>query len=234
VDELGNWVLVSVDEGSAATTGSALSSIVEASPNVFTFAVAPDGSTAFFGAYSDAANGSLLHLTAIDTASGEPVFDDLASAAAYAADSRLRIFAGDRVRVLGTDGQLSEPGIPVRIDDRAPVSLSPDGRILVNGGRDGSIEFVDLERWGSRLGSMAVPDEESAYSFYSFSADGTRLYTAVQAMAANDYRSSVRITDMTIEGWISALCATAGRDMTENEWAIYSDTPKPANLGCNR
>jgi WD40 repeat protein len=233
VDELGNWILVSLEEESAFATGSALASVVAQSATVFSFAVAPDGSSAFVGAYPDA--GALMHITAIDTASGEPVFDDLASAAAYAADSRLRVFVGDRVRVLDDEsGELGEVGIPVRIDDRAPVALSPDGRILVNGGRDGSIEFVDLARWGSRLGSMAVPDEESAYSFYGFSADGTRLYTAIQPMAANDYRSSVRITDMTIDGWISALCATAGRDMTPNEWAIYSDTPQPENFGCER
>lgn len=216
--------------GAVQARPTALGDVLADGPNVPSFAVAPDGSSAFVALFAD---GGAMSVTAVDTGTGDVLVAESGAGAAYASDSMLRVFARDRVWVFDpATGGLQEESVPASVDTLPPPLLSPDGRVLVHGGLDGTIEFVDLRRWGSALGTMAVPDQENSYSFSGFSGDGARLYTAVQAMESNGGRSSVRITDMTVTGWIAALCATAGRDLTWEEWAIYTDSERPEDLGC--
>lgn len=231
LDAVGALFTIDVGTGAVVETPSALQEAMAAGPSA-AMAIAPDGSTAFVGSFD--ASGDLV-VTAVDAATGAAVFESAGAAAAYAEDSVLRFFADDWVSTLdAASGSLRDDRVPAAVEVIPPPLLSPDGRIVVNGGLDGSIEFIDLSRWGSLLGAMSVPDQENAFAFSGFSGDGTRLFTAVPAMESNGFRSTMRVTDMTIDGWIAALCATAGRDITAQEWAIYSDTSAPADLRCVR
>jgi hypothetical protein len=58
------------------------------------------------------------------------------------------------------------------------------------------------------------------------------LVTALPEMASLGLDASVRTLSLDPEDWISAACAVAARDLTEDDWARYGVGDAPGDLRC--
>ena len=83
---------------------------------------------------------------------------------------------------------------------------------------------------GVEIGSLPFgPQQDGRLAAASFTPDGTRLITA-----APGNEGEVQVWVVSPQEWITAACATAGRDLTTEEWALATRTAAPPNLRCNR
>ena len=96
------------------------------------------------------------------------------------------------------------------------------------------ITLVDLAARGTVVGRIPIPIQDGQSAISVFSPDGERLITTVPYLYSLDRQPSIRIMDLTVEGWIASACAVAGRDLTPAEWQTYVGTTPPADLRCER
>jgi MTH538 TIR-like domain (DUF1863) len=80
------------------------------------------------------------------------------------------------------------------------------------------------------VGSFAIPTEVFAWTQYGFS-EGDRVMVA--ATQANEGFGSVRAVRLGYEQWQQIDCATAGRDLTADEWKSLTGLAVPKNLRCS-
>jgi len=95
------------------------------------------------------------------------------------------------------------------------VAYSPDGRMIVIAGWDGGMHFVDAAT-GRTIGPPIHVADGRAYAW--FDRDGN-----VRGYALNG--DGTRQRSFTYPGrpsqWLATACATAGSDLTRDEWATY-------------
>ncbi len=107
---------------------------------------------------------------------------------------------------------------------RIGLAVSTRERLVVGLRSDSVIVVADLDS-GASLGSFPVPTTSGTAAATVFDPDGTHLLVG---SAGN------RLTrwDMTEDSWIRIACATAGRNLTADEWRQLVGTPPPASLTC--
>jgi WD40 repeat protein len=91
------------------------------------------------------------------------------------------------------------------------VAFSPDGAVLASGDYLGEIRLWDAETL-SPLGDH-IPTGSSV-DVLRFGPDGATL-------ASGHGDGSVQLWELSPEAWVEKLCAAAGRDLTEDEWAEF-------------
>ena len=79
------------------------------------------------------------------------------------------------------------------------------------------------------VGSFAIPTEVFAWTQYGFSEGDQVMAVATQA---NEGFGSVRAVRLGYEQWQQIDCATAGRDLTADEWKSLTGLAVPKNLRC--
>jgi WD40 repeat protein len=92
------------------------------------------------------------------------------------------------------------------------AAFSPDGTVLASADYTGEIRMWDVDSM-SPLGETIETGGASVVAL-RFGADGTTL-----ASGHGDGR--VQLWDTSPESWITRLCATAGRDLTAEEWEEF-------------
>jgi len=112
---------------------------------------------------------------------------------------------------------------------------SPDGGLAARLRRDGTVEVIDVARAGV-LGVLDSPTQIS-YGFrpgLAFTADGTALLIA---RPENDYHpgsAALHVYDLSPDRLLPVACATAGRDLTPDEWRQFVNDAVPTDLHCTR
>ncbi|MGC4154409.1 MAG: toll/interleukin-1 receptor domain-containing protein [Propionicimonas sp.] len=223
LDESGLVQVVDLASGTVTASTGALREAWEGSAP-YAFGIAADRSTAFvtFG----------TAVGYVDLENGEPIYRGAADGAAYDGASELHVFADGVAWTVDRDtGELVAPN-PAAVEPIPAPVLSPDGRIVVTGGLTGTMSLVALDGRGSVFGRIGVPVETDRYAVSAFTADGSALLTAIQSMGERP--AALRRLDLTREGWRTAACALAGRDLTPDEWRSYLGTEPPADLRCGR
>jgi hypothetical protein len=79
------------------------------------------------------------------------------------------------------------------------------------------------------VGSFAIPTEVFAWTQYGFSERDQVMAVATQA---NEGFGSVRAVRLGYEQWQQINCATAGRDLTADEWNSLTGLAVPKTLRC--
>lgn len=223
LDESGLVQVIDLSSGSVTASTDALREIWDAAVP-FAFDIAPDGSTAFV-VFSTTAGY-------VDLATGKLIYAGMVDGAAYDSGSELRVFTGGTAWTVDrAGGDLVAPN-PAAVEPIPAPVLSPDGRIVVTGGQTGTMSLVALDGRGSEFGRIGVPVETGRFAVSSFTADGTALLTAIQLMGTRE--ASLRRLDLTRDGWRTAACALAGRDLSPEEWQAYVGTEPPGDLRCGR
>ncbi len=223
LDEGGLVQLVDLTSHTVTTSTVALREVWDTSAP-FAFGIAPDGSTAFVvfsttAGYLDLATGQLIYSGAVD-------------GAAYDSGSDLHVFVDGTAWIVDrATGELVTPR-PAAVEPIPAPVLSPDGQIVVTGGQTGTMSLVALDGRGSVFGRIGVPVESDRFAVSSFTADGSALLTAVQPMGGR--AATIRRLDLTREGWRTAACDLAGRDLVPDEWRAYVGTEPPGDLRCDR
>jgi WD40 repeat protein len=145
-------------------------------------------------------------------------------------------FSGaDRIRTFWSPDGRHRLGTGPNAFDPAPrISVSLDGHRYAARRADDSLAVVDLAS-GSPIGTFNVAHSEGKYS-YAFSGDGRRLLVAVPrpSTTANPENTTGLLMSITLDprAWIDASCASAGRDLTPDEWSTITGTAAPADLRC--
>ncbi|MDH2429525.1 TIR domain-containing protein [Sphaerisporangium sp. TRM90804] len=117
-------------------------------------------------------------------------------------------------------------------DELSPRSIPAVGAAsLVQRTSDGVIVITDLTT-RTDVGTLRLPGEwVQAKTSMRLTDDGTHLVTAADAGGENGLLVRWALTP---SAWISAACASVGRDLTAAEWRRYVGTPPPENLSCAR
>jgi WD40 repeat protein len=191
--------------------------------------IAPDLGTLFVEIFD--LETSQETVVVLDLATDRVLYDGPGTGAAYDSRSRLHVFEGDSARVLGEDGELG-PSVPAPADPVPAPVLDPEGELLVTGGRESDIRLLDLTSHASLLGTIEVPQQNGIYPVSSFSPDGSALVTAIPPMFSLGLPSVVRRISLDPADWITAACAVAARDLTEDDWARYGVGEAPSDLRC--
>lgn len=109
-----------------------------------------------------------------------------------------------------------------------PPVATPNGEIIARTEIDGSITLID-QRSGAVL--VRIPSRRpGAKVGIGFAGNGNRLVTVTEPdgldPATADYR------DIADESLVRTACATAGRDLTADEWRALVGTEPPGDLAC--
>jgi WD40 repeat protein len=91
------------------------------------------------------------------------------------------------------------------------LAFSPDGKMLISGGTDGTLVIWDVES-RKQLGPP-VPAHEDGVDALAFRHGGRAL------VSIGDKK--LIVWDLHPENWIQTGCRTANRNLTETEWARY-------------
>jgi class 3 adenylate cyclase/WD40 repeat protein/type II secretory pathway pseudopilin PulG len=103
--------------------------------------------------------------------------------------------------------------LPPSIGFMGQRSLSSDGNTLLGEGNDGSVSLYDLPT-GSRLGDPFRPADALGGPI-SLRGDGMRASTMGPTGTVGV------LWDLNPDHWVSAACALAGRNLTQQEWTTY-------------
>ncbi|MEU6407495.1 serine/threonine-protein kinase [Microbispora sp. NPDC046933] len=99
--------------------------------------------------------------------------------------------------------------------DISSVAFSPGGDVLATHSGTGTVEFWDVRTRRRLGGAIALyEDTEVLESSMAFAPDGSWLYVA-------DYSGEIFELPIGAERVAAAVCARAGRTLTEQEWARY-------------
>jgi len=126
-----------------------------------------------------------------------------------------------RTRLLASqDTPLSKP-LPGPFDS---VALSPDGHTLATGGTDGTVQLWNVTdpAHPTQLGQPRT-GHTGDVGTVAFSPDGRTL-----ADASDD--GTVRLWAMDVDQIIKRICATAGNDLTPEQWQLYAPELPPTPL----
>jgi WD40 repeat protein len=217
---------VDVDLASGATTTrTALADDPRASA-ASAWRFAPDGSS--LAVLTTEPDGTTMVLD-VDPHADRIVAELPGLGSAYDAESRLHVFDGRNTTVL-VGGHVGAPSPSGRVEETPPPVVSPDGTIVVSGGKDGTVSLNDLARQGTRFGGLTVPQQDDVYVVSAFTPDGKELVTALPGMTGHE--SSVRTLSLEPDDWIAASCAVAARDLTADDWSRYGVGPAPDDLRC--
>jgi len=161
----------------------------------------------------------------LDTASGE-VRDvgGQADAVTFAGDSLL-IQRAESVEVWDARGTSLRRTVPRDPSYLAGVTGSPDGALVAQLRVDRVLVLTDL-RTGELLGQVRLAEQRGRFGRIGLTFTGDQnLVTAVS-------NRKLRSWDLAPDNWVRAACASAGRDLTGDEWRRYVGTAPPADLTC--
>jgi WD40 repeat protein len=153
----------------------------------------------------------------------------------YEGNILVTLGGAERLRTFwSTDGKTRLGSGPSAYEPAPFISVLPDGTRYAEHRADHSVAVVNLAS-GAPIGSFAIAHEEGRLS-YTFSADGTRLVIAVPQPTTTsdpDNRSGLVMTiDLRPDFWVRVACASAGRDLTGDEWQAMTGQPPRASLRC--
>jgi hypothetical protein len=223
--------LVRVDLSARQVTATSDALVGSFDPaNRLSYGIAPDQSSAFARFYD--VDNVEDQIRVLDAGRDEVTYSGPSVAARYDAESRLHVFDEAAVGTLAGDGSLVGK-TPVEIDLFAPLATDPDVTIAVTGGSVGRpIKLLDLRQQGALLGRLEVPFQENASPSAAFTVDGRSLVIAIPALDSLGLPPVLRELSMVPEDWITAACAVAARDLTEEDWARYGVGEAPGDLRC--
>ena len=140
---------------------------------------------------------------------------------------------GGSIDVWSEDGSTLERQIPGEEATEALSAASSRTNMLAQLRSDGEVVLRDLAG-GAVLGS--VPADQVlpiAKTAMTFSGDGTKLISATEnAPPLPGEEGEIRVVDLDESSWIRGACATAGRNLTLEEWRRYAGTLDPGDLTC--
>jgi hypothetical protein len=93
------------------------------------------------------------------------------------------------------------------------ISVSADGRTLLNVGYNNTLTLYDLTAYIALAGPVDASADAIRISGGFLTADGERLIEALP--------SGIRIWDLRTEQQATHACALAGRELTADEWSTY-------------
>jgi WD40 repeat protein len=110
-----------------------------------------------------------------------------------------------------------------------PPTGNRQGTLVARPRTDFTIALSDLTT-GASLATLATPGRLGRKTSVAFSPDGRRLITVTAPGAETvSYMAQRDISDAAL---IRSACATAGRDLTADEWRAFVGTAPPADLSC--
>ncbi|CAN5585654.1 TIR domain-containing protein [soil metagenome] len=225
LDNLGTVQTVRASDGTVLASTIALAPVFEG-PYPAGFDISPDQSSAYVWQYG----GSALY---VDLATGKILYGgNSVDGMSFDAKSRLHVFANGAEAVVDPASGAFGDSLAIQLDEVPPPLISPDARLVIEGGSTGQVTLHYLGARGAVLGRINVPVQDQRTAISVFTPDNSALVMTIQQ--TQSVPSSVRRVDLTVEGWIAASCAVAGRDMTPAEWELYVGTTAPSDLGCLR
>jgi DNA-binding beta-propeller fold protein YncE len=112
---------------------------------------------------------------------------------------------------------------------------SPDGNLVARLRRDGTVEVVDVPRAGV-LGILGTPTQ-ILYGFrpgLAFTPDSAALLVAAPDPDQTWGSGALDVYGLAPERLVQVACATAGRDLTPDEWRQFVNDSVPDDLRCAR
>ncbi len=147
-------------------------------------------------------------------------------------------FAGPHLLVRRDDGMLEireAPSFDILTEYPANPAVDPRSRPTGNGALlaqvmvDNRVSLTDALT-GIEIGSLPFgPRQEGRMAAAAFTPDGTKLI-----LAAPGPDGEVQMWDVSPQRWIATACATAGRDLSAEEWTLATRTSPPSDLRCTR
>lgn len=180
-------------------------------------AVSPDAAVA--------AVVSAESVAVVDTATGE-VRDvpGRADAVAFTGDSLL-VQRADSVEVWDARGTSLRRTVPRDPGFLAGLAGSPDTSLVAQVRRDRVLVLTDVVT-GELVGQVRLADQRGRFGRIGVAFTGNQnLVTAVSERKLHSW-------DLAPDNWVRAACASAGRDLTAQEWRRYVGTEPPADLTC--
>ncbi|NKE57870.1 TIR domain-containing protein [Lentzea sp. PSKA42] len=161
----------------------------------------------------------------VDTASGEvrdvPVRADSVT---FAGDSLL-VQRDESIEVWDARGTSLRRTVPRDPSYLAGVAASPDSALVAQLRVDRVLVLTDLAT-GELVGEVRLADQRSRFGRIGMAFTGNKnLVTAVSARKLYSWNFAP-------DNWVRAACASAGRDLTADEWRRYVGTEPPADLTC--
>ena len=147
-------------------------------------------------------------------------------------DARVALLQARQVLAKGAPVPL---GAPVAAGDALALSMSPDGRFVVTGGRDGTIRIVDT-RSRRRIGTMydasigGIQDIHFAPDGHSFGAVGDRGKLMVWPFDVGLAGTPITVGETSDVLWrlafdpVSKVVATSGEDGNVRIWPLEGET----------
>jgi hypothetical protein len=163
-----------------------------------------------------------------------------------------RLAVGDAYNAALTADRLlvSRAGGPLEIRDRSTHAVvasvpggapagglvtSPDGSLAARLRRDGTVEVVDIARAGV-LGVLGEPSQ-ILYGFrpgLAFTPDSSALLVAGPDPNGAWGSGTLDVYDLAPHRLVQVACATAGRDLSPDEWRQFVNDAVPGDLRCTR
>jgi hypothetical protein len=115
------------------------------------------------------------------------------------------------------------------------IATTPDGSLAARLRRDGTVEVVDVARAGV-LGVLGMPGQTryGMLSGLAFTADGAALAVAYPDNPDQPGSGELDAYDLAPAKLVQVACATAGRDLTPDEWRQFVNDAVPDDLRCAR
>ncbi|MEU6075479.1 hypothetical protein [Micromonospora sp. NPDC047074] len=170
-------------------------------------------------------------VTTVATGRTRVLAGDDAAGIAYAGDrlliqrdeGELEIWAADGSRrvgqLKGTPGTAVGPAVG-------------DGLLAQRPGADDSVRIIEYPS-GDVLATLPLAANSKAFSTgLAFSADGRTLVTATEGHQSVNGWGVLVAWQLDPAAWVRAACASAGADLTAQQWRQYLDTEPPADLRC--
>jgi DNA-binding SARP family transcriptional activator/WD40 repeat protein/tRNA A37 threonylcarbamoyladenosine biosynthesis protein TsaE len=227
VNGVGGWAVVDVEERALVGEPVAADRLLGPTEPIGQVRVSPDGAEAAL-----TRNGDVV---VVDPTTGEELRRGEVSSEAVAEEDGGMSFGLTSVTwtedqetlVVGTftgwvhflDAQTFEPVAPPRQEIDGWVlqtEISPDGRWLATMGTDGDVLLWDTETWAP-LGNAVM--EDGSWGVLRFAADSSSL-TAWFEQLEQDRKGVARTISLDPADWVDRACRLAGRQLTEEEWAV--------------
>lgn len=136
---------------------------------------------------------------------------------------------GGSLDVWNAGGTKRERVLPGDSSYAWPPTGNRQGTLVARPRTDFTIALSDLTT-GATLATLATPGHLGRNTSVAFSPAGRRLITVTAPGAETvSYMAQRDISDAAL---IRSACATAGRDLTADEWRAFVGTAPPADLSC--